>query len=100
MLGNISSERVNVMRHKKLRKHVWYRVLAVAQSGILCAAALAQSESYPKGKKPDHGTIRPEILVLPQQTVKEQWPVILELVNVPGLLQQVEPGQCIRLGVV
>ena len=88
------------MRYKNLRKYVFYAILAVVQSSIVCAAALAQSESYPKGKKPEPGTIRSEILVLAQQTVQEQWPVTLELINAPALLQQMEPGQCIRLGVV
>jgi hypothetical protein len=41
-----------------------------------------------------------EILILPEQVVEEQWPVTLETVNAPKELTQVEPGQCVRFGIV
>jgi hypothetical protein len=43
--------------------------------------------------------IHPELFVLGDQVVQEQWPTIPNLANAPTDLPQVEPGQCFRFGV-
>jgi hypothetical protein len=60
---------------------------------------LAQDQVYP-AKKPIPTKIHPELFVLAEPVVGEQWKATLGLVNAPSDLKQVEPGQCIRLGVV
>jgi hypothetical protein len=95
---DFESEKSGVVGHKERRKWAWCTIIAVLQSGVLCSA-LAQSNTYPNGKKPEPGTIRHEIVLLTQQAVQQQWPVTLDLINAPTMLEQVEPGQCIRFGV-
>ncbi len=51
-------------------------------------------------KRPTPAQILPDVVILGDQVVQEQWPATLELVNAPSDLKQVEPGQCIRFGVV
>jgi len=58
----------------------------------------AQDKVYPS-KKPISTQIYPELFVLADQVVEEQWKETLALVNGPSDLKQVEPGQCIRFGV-
>src|SRR5258708_34816032 len=60
---------------------------------VLCALDLRAV-----GQK-NSALVQPEILVLPEQVVEEQWPVMLDTVTAPKELKQVEPGQCIRFGV-
>ena len=43
--------------------------------------------------------ILPDIVILPEQVVAEQWPAMLETVHPPKELKYIEPGQCIRFGV-
>lgn len=46
------------------------------------------------------GVILPKILVLQEEVVQDHWTHTLKLVNVSTSLKQVEPGQCVRFGVV
>lgn len=61
--------------------------------------ALAQDRVYPE-KKPQPTQVFPDLYVLPDQVVTEQWKASLALVNAPSDLKQVEPGQCVRFGVM
>jgi hypothetical protein len=63
-----------------------------------CILSQAQ-EPVTSPKKPAPSQVLPDILVLGNPVVEEQWPVMLNLVNAPSDLKQVEPGQCIRFGV-
>ena len=69
---------------------------------ILVAIALeapAQDASYP-AKKPIPTRISPELFVFPDDVVTQQWAATLKLVNPPSDMNQVEPGQCVRFGVM
>ena len=59
----------------------------------------AQDQVYPT-KKPVATQIFPELFVLDNQVVEEQWRASLSLVNAPPDLKQVGPGQCVRFGVI
>jgi hypothetical protein len=59
----------------------------------------AQDQASPQ-KKPDPAKILPDIFVLGDQVVREQWPATLDPVNAPSDLKVVEPGQCVRFGVI
>jgi hypothetical protein len=61
--------------------------------------AHAQDQVYPP-RKPTPTQIYPELFVLANEVVEEQWTATLGLVNGPSDLKQVEPGQCIRFGVL
>jgi hypothetical protein len=58
----------------------------------------AQDKVY-RSKRPIQTQIYPELFVLGDQVVEDQWGETLVLVNGPSDLKQVEPGQCIRFGV-
>jgi hypothetical protein len=62
-------------------------------------SAQAQDKVYP-AKKPIPTQIYPELFVVADQVVEEQWTATLGLVNAPSDLKQVEPGQCIRFGIL
>jgi len=65
--------------------------------GVLVAGA--QDQASPK-KKPLATEIFPDLFVLDNQVVEEQWRASLNLINAPSDLKQVESGQCIRFGVI
>ena len=73
----------------------------VLLSIVLAALVLAQAqdEVYP-AKKPIPTQIYPELFVVADQVVEEQWTATLGLVNAPSDLNQLEPGQCIRFGIL
>jgi hypothetical protein len=62
-------------------------------------AALAQDRIYPE-KKPQPTQVFPDLYILADQVVSEQWKASLPLVNAPSDLKQVGPGQCVRFGVI
>jgi len=64
-------------------------VVMTAAGGNLCS----QTKSQP-------GHIEPQILILHEQVVQEQWPATLSLVNAPADVTRIEPGQCVRFAVV
>jgi hypothetical protein len=73
-------------------------VLFWAVCGAL-GVAQAQNQVSPP-KKPVPTKIYPELLVLVDQVVEGQWKASLGLVNAPLDLKRIEPGQCIRFGVL
>lgn len=68
-------------------------------TAALSAALTAQVVTNPPKSTPakidKHG-----ILVFPDSVVTEQWPHTLRLVNAPQDLKVLNPGQCIRVGVI
>jgi len=74
-------------------------------AGCLCLlAALGISASSQTAgvwaHKPIPTKIEKQILVFPDSVVVEQWPHTLQLVNSPQNLKLLNPGQCIRIGIV
>jgi hypothetical protein len=70
--------------------------LSILAVGLLFSATgLTQTP-----KKPTPATVHPDLVIVSSEVVQEQWPNSLSLVNAPTDLQQVEPGQCIRFGVI
>jgi hypothetical protein len=68
---------------------------------VLTAFVFAQPQDqvYP-AKKPIPTQIYPELFVVADQVVEEQWTATLGLVNAPSDLKQIEPGQCVRFGIL
>jgi hypothetical protein len=50
--------------------------------------------------KPMPAKIDKRILIFPDSVVVEQWPHTLKLVNPPQNLKRLNPGECIRIGIV
>ena len=69
------------------RISLWILLMIAARGNVA-----AQVKSHP-------GRIEPQILVLHEQVVEEQWPATLSLVNAPADVTRIEPGQCVRFGV-
>jgi hypothetical protein len=71
---------------------VWAAVVALAFPSLAQDKTLSMLSTGP-------AQILPQILILPEQVVDEQWPVMLATVHPPKELTAVEPEQCIRFGV-
>jgi len=90
--------RMDVMRSvpltggKTRRPWVWVAVVALALPSPAQNKTLSMLSTGP-------AQILPQILILPEQVVDEEWPVMLATVHAPKELTAVEPGQCIRFGV-
>ncbi len=69
------------------------RLVAVS---IVFIAHLAVAAGKPK---PTPATIDPGPMVIANQVIDDQWSATLGLVNAPGDVDHVEPGQCIRFGI-
>jgi hypothetical protein len=74
----------------------WIVSLTVA----LGAATAAFGQDVVEPAAPTPARIAPDVFVLIEPVVTEQWPALLDLVNVPADLTQAQPGQCVRFGVV
>ncbi len=79
--------------------------LRIKTAVLLCivshafAILQAQDQTYPP-KKPVPTEIFPQLFVIGNHVVAEQWKVTLGLVNGPTDLKQAEPGQCVRFAVL
>jgi hypothetical protein len=62
-------------------------------------ACLGQQPAAQKLKLPP-ASLSPEPMILDESVVVGQWPKMLEKVNVPMSLQDLSPGQCVRVGVI
>jgi hypothetical protein len=83
-------------------KAVRWGILRIVPFFIVLVAfvlAQAQDQVYP-AKKLVPTQIYPELFVVADQVVEEQWTETLGLVNAPSDLKQVEPSQCIRFGIL
>jgi len=83
-----------------VNQNAWRRSLArVALSAFLAGALLLPlSAQAPSGKSP--AAIQPQLLVVPESVLLLQWPHTLGLVNAPSGVSLVNPGQCLRFGIV
>ncbi len=72
-------------------------ILAIILSVAL--SALPQEQVYP-AKKPAPTEIHPNLLVIGDEVVREQWTSSPRLVNAPTDIKQIEPGQCVRFAVI
>ena len=96
MQGSIDWSRVIAMRqrspiHNLLRLQVWAWLLPgllLLTPGKTCVAQATGPSQ-----------VLPEIVVLPEQIVTEQWPMMLDTVHPPKELKFVVPGQCVRFAV-
>jgi hypothetical protein len=75
------------------------RSLAFLGFTALAAALPAQPDANPP-EKPSPPKIEKQIMIFPDSVVREQWLHTLKLVNAPQDLKLLNPGQCIRLGVI
>jgi hypothetical protein len=78
------------------------KLARVFLSGVIATVAtvgLAQDQVYP-AKKPTPTEIYPELFVFGNEVIEEQWKATLELVNGATDLKQLEPGQCVRFGIL
>ena len=78
------------------------RAFATIALGLFFSSSLvckAQEQTHLAGKEAP-AQIRHELVILGDDVVQEEWAASLGLVNAPEDLQQIEPGQCIRFGVI
>jgi hypothetical protein len=80
------------------------RMLRSCVFGVLIFSAaasllLAQDAVYPP-QKTSPAKIEPHIFLVGESVVREQWAHTLKLVNAPENVTLLNPGQCIRVGVV
>src|SRR5260370_37159195 len=66
-------------------------------ASIVCALSVLCALDLRAVVQKNSALVQPEILVLPEQVMEEQWPVMLDTLTAPKDLKQVEPGQRIRL---
>jgi hypothetical protein len=77
------------------------RRLAVALAVLtLAAATLSAQATADPPQKPTPAKVEKQILLFPESVVLEQWPHTLKLVNAPQDLKLLNPGQCIRVGII
>jgi len=65
----------------------------------LAAALPAQPDANPT-ENHSPPKIEKQIVIFPDSVILEQWPHTLKLVNAPQDLKLLNPGQCIRIGIV
>jgi hypothetical protein len=79
-------------QRSSLHKLFCLRVWALLLPGLMLLApgktCLAQTAGPPQ--------LLPDIVILPEQLVAEQWPVMLDTVHPPKELKYIVPGQCVR----
>jgi hypothetical protein len=68
--------------------------------GLLILLMIAAPEDLFSQTKSQPGHIETQILILHEQVVEEQWAATKSLVNAPADASRIEPGQCVRFGVV
>lgn len=73
--------------------------LGVFVLGSVAVSLLAQDAVYPP-KKPIPAKIEPHLVVVGESVVENQWTHTLKLVNAPQIVTLLNPGQCIRVGIV
>jgi hypothetical protein len=95
-LASKASLLIDILRKRPCARLIWVN-LALGMS--LTAYLSAQDQVYPP-RKPVANKLHPDMFVLDDRVVAEQWKVTHTLVNVPFNLELVEPGQCIRVGVI
>jgi len=84
---------------KSTRRGAHIVILSSILLGTVVVAEAAQDQVYPE-KKPVATKIFPDLFVLDNQVVEEQWRASLSLINAPSDLKKVESGQCVRFGVI
>ncbi len=72
------------------------RVLGLAV--FILWPVLGQDAVYPP-PKPTPPKIGPQAVVLSESIIQTQWSHTLDLVNAPATITEMNPGQCVRIGV-
>lgn len=72
--------------------------IAIVLSLLVSSVVQAQDVTYPP-RKPSPAKIEPQIVVLPESVVRNQWTHTLSLVNAPQNLTLLNPGECIAVGI-
>ncbi len=82
-----------------------FLAVRLAECGLLvCAAVVAGQQpsealSKPSGK-PVPVKIEKQVMTFPESVVTEQWPHTPKIANPPENLKLLNPGQCVRVGVI
>jgi hypothetical protein len=77
------------------------RIAVGALCAFICVAlpVRGQNATYPP-HQPSPAKIEPQIEILADSVVKAQWPNALKLVNAPKNISLLNPGQCVRVGIL
>jgi hypothetical protein len=94
----ITMARNGMVLPRSVRRGTQIIILPVVLLGLVVVAS-AQDQVYPEGK-PVATKISPDLFVLDNQVVEQQWRASLSLINAPSDLKEVESGQCVRFGVI
>jgi len=74
-------------------------VLALSALPLAACALLAQDADH-TSKKPSPPKIETQFFVVGEPVVQVQWPHTLKLVNAPQNVTLLNPGQCVRVGIL
>ena len=80
-------------------RKLWSCVFGFLTLSAAASLLQAQDAVYPP-QKPTPAKIDTHIFVLGESVVQEQWAHTLKLVNAPQNVTLLNPGQCVRVGVV
>lgn len=73
----------------------------IALLGAAVSAASQQAQTWSESRhKPIPAKIEKQIMIFPESVVLEQWPHTPKVANPPQNLKLLNPGQCIRIGVI
>ena len=77
------------------------RIAVGALCEFICVAlpVRGQNATYPP-HQPSPAKIEPQIEILAESVVQAQWPHTLKLVNAPKNISLLNPGQCVRVGIL
>jgi hypothetical protein len=91
-----------IMQSRKLLTATLLVRCLVSASAVLTltAVALAAQTAANPTEKHTPAKIDKQIIVFPESVVQEQWTHTLKLVNFPKNLVLLNPGQCVRIGIV
>ncbi|MGO8756896.1 MAG: hypothetical protein ACLQG3_02115 [Terracidiphilus sp.] len=88
------------MKSKRVLTAKWI----AAGVALLCAAVSAasqQAQTWSESRhKPIPVKIEKQIMIFPESVVLEQWPHTPPIANPPQNLKLLNPGQCVRIGIV
>jgi hypothetical protein len=89
----------NIPARKSFAARLFSRSLTLSLLALFAVGLRAQTAVNPQ-QKPTPAKLEKQFIIFPDSVVIEQWPHTLKLVNAPQNLNLLNPGQCIRIGIV
>ncbi len=77
----------------------WLHAIAIALFTAAAALSPQAQETSKASQRPEPPRPGPQVIVMAEQVVLNQWPQTLKLVNAPQQISVMNPGECIRMGI-